>query len=122
MESSVTFGEWVKEQREARGLRPAECARRAGLSAQRWSNLEAKSKRPYRDTCVSVAKGLGMLLEDVMAAAGLTVRSDLGRRLEQAMCRLPLTERQKVEQWLAEDVERYINLLSPYLEADPSLE
>lgn len=75
---STSFGEWVQCTRLDRGLTKAECARRAGVSLQRWSEIE--TKRPRRTnhgsagvqlgTAVQVARALDVPEREALVAAG----------------------------------------------------
>jgi transcriptional regulator with XRE-family HTH domain len=53
------FGNWLRQRREALGLSKAECARRAGLSAQRWSQLELRSEQPSGNSLHRVLRAIG---------------------------------------------------------------
>jgi transcriptional regulator with XRE-family HTH domain len=113
------FGAWVKEQRGERGL--AEVARRAGMTSQQWQRLEKHSRHPQRETVEKVARGLGLPSEVVLSAAGYGVEGDeralrLGRRLDRVLQMLSPEVRDRVEEALVEDAEKYVDLLRTPLE------
>ena len=113
------FGMWVRQEREARHLTATECARRAGMKLTAWSRMERTVKHPQRDTCASVARGLGVEEAVVLRAAGYAVEEDLdvglARRLNRVLRSLPADERQRIAALLEQDASQYVKLLKPYL-------
>jgi transcriptional regulator with XRE-family HTH domain len=83
----VEFGRWLAEQRESKGLRRREAARRAKVSEALWRDLETGRKEaiggirllpnPSRAVLERVAEALDVPLEDVLARTG---RSSNGSR------------------------------------------
>lgn len=80
----MTFGKWVETERERLGLTKTECATKAGVSVQRWAQIEyeaptrkdEKPPRPTDKTCERVAVGLSLTLDEVLTAAGYSVETD----------------------------------------------
>ncbi len=80
----VQFGRWLVEQREERGLRRREAARRAKVSESTWRDLETGRKEaiggirllpnPSPDVLERVAVALEVPLEDVLARIGRPTR------------------------------------------------
>jgi transcriptional regulator with XRE-family HTH domain len=76
----VEFGRWLAEQREERGLRRREAAKRAKISESVWRDLETGRKEaiggirllpnPSRDVLERVAGALELPMEDVLARIG----------------------------------------------------
>jgi transcriptional regulator with XRE-family HTH domain len=74
------FGRWLAEQREQRGLRRRDAARRAKVSESLWRDLETGRKEaigairllpnPSADVLERVAGALELPLEDVLARIG----------------------------------------------------
>jgi transcriptional regulator with XRE-family HTH domain len=83
----VEFGRWLVEQREERGLRRRDAARRAKISEALWRDLETGRKEaiggirllpnPSQDVLERVAAALELPVEDVLARVG---RAKAGRR------------------------------------------
>ena len=83
----VEFGRWLVEQREERGLRRRDAARRAKISEALWRDLETGRKEaiggirllpnPSQDVLERVAGALELPVEDVLARVG---RGALSRR------------------------------------------
>jgi transcriptional regulator with XRE-family HTH domain len=83
----VEFGRWLVEQREERGLRRRDAARRAKISEALWRDLETGRKEaiggirllpnPSQDVLERVAGALELPVEDVLARVG---RAKAGRR------------------------------------------
>ncbi len=83
----VEFGRWLVEQREERGLRRRDAARRAKISEALWRDLETGRKEaiggirllpnPSHDVLERVASALELPVEDVLARVG---RATSGRR------------------------------------------
>jgi len=83
----VEFGRWLVEQREERGLRRRDAARRAKISEALWRDLETGRKEaiggirllpnPSADVLERVAGALDLPVEDVLARVG---RATAGRR------------------------------------------
>jgi transcriptional regulator with XRE-family HTH domain len=77
------FGDWVRTTRLDRGLTKTECARRAGLSVQRWSEIESRRLRRanhasagvQKATVLQVADALEVSRETALRAAGLSEHS-----------------------------------------------
>jgi|SRR5579884_2907909 len=116
------FGEWVKQTRIAKGLSEAECARRAGMSAQRWNRMEKTVQHPERATAEKIATTLDVPIEEALQAAGYLLsagmddaRMRFGRRLDRILRILPPEERDRIEKMLEQDANRYVALLKPYL-------
>jgi transcriptional regulator with XRE-family HTH domain len=80
----VEFGRWLAEQREERGLRRRDAARRAKVSEAQWRDLETGRKEsvgairllpnPSADVLQRVAGALDLPVEDVMARIGRPAR------------------------------------------------
>jgi transcriptional regulator with XRE-family HTH domain len=76
----VAFGRWLAEQREERGLRRRDAARRAKISESLWRDLETGRKEaigairllpnPSADVLERVAAALELPVEDVLARIG----------------------------------------------------
>jgi transcriptional regulator with XRE-family HTH domain len=76
----VEFGRWLVEQREERGLRRREAARRAKISEALWRDLETGRKEaiggirllpnPSHDVLERVAAALELPVEDILARVG----------------------------------------------------
>jgi len=76
----VEFGRWLVEQREERGLRRRDAARRAKISEALWRDLETGRKEaiggirllpnPSHDVLERVAGALDLPVEDVLARVG----------------------------------------------------
>jgi len=76
----VEFGRWLTEQREERGLRRREAAKRAKVSEAQWRDLETGRKEavggirllpnPSHDVLERVAGALELPVEDVLARVG----------------------------------------------------
>jgi transcriptional regulator with XRE-family HTH domain len=76
----VEFGRWLAEQREEKGLRRREAARRAKVSEAQWRDLETGRKQaiggirllpnPSPDVLERVAGALDLPVEDVLARIG----------------------------------------------------
>jgi transcriptional regulator with XRE-family HTH domain len=83
----VEFGRWLVEQREERGLRRRDAARRAKISEALWRDLETGRKEaiggirllpnPSQDVLERVAGALDLPIEDILARVG---RAKAGRR------------------------------------------
>src|SRR5580658_9626066 len=84
----VEFGRWLVEQREERGLRRRDAARRAKISEALWRDLETGRKEaiggirllpnPSHDVLERVAGALELPVEEVLARVG---RATSARRL-----------------------------------------
>ena len=80
----VEFGRWLAEQREQRGLRRRDAARRAKVSETLWRDLETGRKEaigairllpnPSADVLERVAGALDLPVEDVLARIGRPAR------------------------------------------------
>jgi transcriptional regulator with XRE-family HTH domain len=80
----VEFGRWLAEQREERGLRRRDAARRAKVSESLWRDLETGRKEaigairllpnPSAEVLERVAGALELPLEDVLARIGRPTR------------------------------------------------
>jgi transcriptional regulator with XRE-family HTH domain len=80
----VEFGRWLVEQREQRGLRRRDAARRAKVSETLWRDLETGRKEaigairllpnPSADVLERVAAALELPVEDVLARIGRPAR------------------------------------------------
>ncbi|MHB8681644.1 MAG: helix-turn-helix domain-containing protein [Acidimicrobiales bacterium] len=76
----VEFGKWLAEQREERGLRRRDAAKRAKLSEAQWRDLETGRKEaiggirllpnPSHDVLERVAAALELPLDDLLARIG----------------------------------------------------
>jgi transcriptional regulator with XRE-family HTH domain len=76
----VEFGRWLVEQREERGLRRRDAARRAKISEALWRDLETGRKEaiggirllpnPSQDVLERVAGALELPVEEVLARVG----------------------------------------------------
>jgi transcriptional regulator with XRE-family HTH domain len=58
----LRLGETIRQVREQRRLSVAELAARAGIDAQRISNIEAGQLDPTYDVLIALADGLGVRL------------------------------------------------------------
>jgi transcriptional regulator with XRE-family HTH domain len=84
----VEFGRWLVEQREQRGLRRRDAARRAKVSETLWRDLETGRKEaigairllpnPSADVLERVAGALEVPVEDVLARIGRPARHSTG--------------------------------------------
>jgi transcriptional regulator with XRE-family HTH domain len=80
----VEFGRWLTEQRELRGLRRRDAARRAKVSETLWRDLETGRKEaigairllpnPSADVLERIAVALELPVEDVLARIGRPAR------------------------------------------------
>jgi transcriptional regulator with XRE-family HTH domain len=80
----VEFGRWLAEQREQRGLRRRDAARRAKVPETLWRDLETGRKEaiggirllpnPSPDVLERVAGALELPVEDVLARIGRSTR------------------------------------------------
>jgi hypothetical protein len=76
--ADMTFGQWVEEQRLAKGWGPTQCARKAGWQHGRWIRVERDEPRlkdgsptqPRRESCEKIALGLGLPAAEVLRRAG----------------------------------------------------
>jgi hypothetical protein len=77
--AAMTFGQWVKEQRLAKGWGPTQCARRAGWNHHgQWVRIESDAPmrkdgthaQPRRESCEKIALGLGLPAAEVLRRAG----------------------------------------------------
>jgi transcriptional regulator with XRE-family HTH domain len=85
----VEFGRWLVEQREERGLRRRDAARRAKVSEAAWRDLETGRKEavggirllpnPSREVLERVAGALELPVEDLLARIGRTTRGRRGQ-------------------------------------------
>lgn len=76
----VAFGRWIAEQREEKGLRRRDAAKRAKLSEAQWRDLETGRKEaiggirllpnPSRDVLERVAAALEVPVDEVLARIG----------------------------------------------------
>ena len=83
----VEFGRWLAEQREQRGLRRREAARRAKVSEAQWRDLETGRKEavggirllpnPSTDVLERVAGVLELPLEELLSRVGRPQRPNL---------------------------------------------
>jgi transcriptional regulator with XRE-family HTH domain len=95
----VEFGRWLVEQREERGLRRRDAARRAKISEALWRDLETGRKEaiggirllpnPSQDVLERVATALELPVEDVLARVG---RATAGRRRPAPSADVPKTD------------------------------
>ena len=86
----VEFGRWLVEQREQRGLRRRDAARRAKVPETLWRDLETGRKEaigairllpnPSADVLERVAGALEVPVEDVLARIGRPARHSTGTR------------------------------------------
>ncbi|MEN6571378.1 MAG: helix-turn-helix domain-containing protein [Anaerolineaceae bacterium] len=65
-----TFGDWLKQNRESRGLSQSELARLSMLNRAVINKLESGT-HPTPDTLKAIARGLRISVENVYRAAGL---------------------------------------------------
>ena len=78
----VEFGRWLGEQREEKGLRRREAAKRAKLSEAQWRDLETGRKEaiggirllpnPSRDVLQRVAEVIEVPVDELLARIGRT--------------------------------------------------
>lgn len=64
----TTFGEWLKEYAEVRGIKPTEIAKRTHVNAGAISRIMSGERIPTADTLVKIADGLGIPYEDILRA------------------------------------------------------
>jgi len=64
------FGDWLRRERQARGLTQSELGRLSSLNRAVISKLESGT-HPTPDTLKAIAKGLKIAVENVYRAAGL---------------------------------------------------
>ena len=67
----TTFSDWLETELHTRDWRPADLARRAGLSRSTISNVLNDVRSPGAGACQSIAKALNLPAEDVLRVAGL---------------------------------------------------
>lgn len=80
----ATFGDWMREKRTALRLKSYECAERAQMTPQQWSNWENDRTRkadgsptvPRPETIRRIAAALEVPAKDAMRAAGLFTEAD----------------------------------------------
>ena len=58
MEADKTFGQWLREQRRARGLTLSEACKVAGFSRALLSGLENDRRRPWAEVVERIAETL----------------------------------------------------------------
>jgi len=89
------FGAWVREERISRKLRQAECARRAGITPQRWNKIERDVEKAELRTYQHVSRGLDMGLDSIMARflPGVSSSVPIGTELEALSLQLPPDKR-----------------------------
>lgn len=111
-----SFGEFVKEQREAKGLKSAHCARLSGMTAQQWGHMERTARRPLLDTVLAVSHGLEMPFSRLLLKMDLEIGPGdcvpFLDKLESILRSLSANERAKVLSMLEADAARYAQLLS----------
>lgn len=62
---------WILGELEQRDWKPADLARRAGMSTGALSNIMSGNRRPGPDACVAIARALSVPPEKVFRIAGL---------------------------------------------------
>jgi transcriptional regulator with XRE-family HTH domain len=89
------FGAWVREERLARKMRQAECARRAGIAPQRWNHIEKHVERAEMVTLQAVSRGLEMGMDAILARFHPEVAASvpIGTELEALSLQLPPDKR-----------------------------
>lgn len=71
MTEETNFSEWLKDELEARGWKPAELSRRGAIDKAVVSRLLSAGRKPGPETCASIAQALELPEEDVFREAGL---------------------------------------------------
>jgi len=70
----VTFGQWVREQREALKLTQGQAGRKAGLSRVQWTRIETGDSGTKRSTIPQIARALNRTtkaeIDEVYSRAG----------------------------------------------------
>jgi transcriptional regulator with XRE-family HTH domain len=89
------FGSWVREERLSRRMRQADCARRAGITPQRWNHIEKHVNEAGLTTLQSVARGLDMGLDAILSRfhPGAITTVPIGTELEALSLMLPPDKR-----------------------------
>lgn len=95
----ATFGQWLREQRKAEDLRLTDCALRAGVSVQVWSDWEhdrsrRQSAKPttFSDkTLEKMATGLGFDVSVVTFQARHYAVSASGKRVDESKVKISLS-------------------------------
>ena len=68
----MTFGDWLRGQREARGWSQTYLAKQIGVTPQAINQLEqGKNKRPSTEAAIAMARVFEVGIDDVFVAAGL---------------------------------------------------
>lgn len=65
------FIEWLNQELEKRGMKPADLAERGDISASTVSRLRSGDVSLTIEDCQAIAKGLGMSIEHVLIGAGV---------------------------------------------------
>src|SRR5688500_16535952 len=84
VEQKLTLGQWMRQRRGT--MKSADCAKRAGMKPQAWSDWENDRTRrkdgtpvePRRNTIERIAKGLNVPIEEVLFAPGLSPLPSFG--------------------------------------------
>jgi transcriptional regulator with XRE-family HTH domain len=106
----MLFGLWVKTYRESRRWTQTECAKRAGMSVQQWSNMEAKVSTIRMTTVTKVARGFEISESEVISlsrttSAPVSVASDLVESFARIVQGLPPERREAFRQMTMGNME-----------------
>ena len=83
------FSEWLVEMMKLKNLSQAQLAKQAGLSRQAISNFINQVSLPNPESCIALAKGLGVPDDFVLEAAGHRLpKPDSNPALEEANYKL----------------------------------
>jgi transcriptional regulator with XRE-family HTH domain len=111
------FGKWAKSVRESRDMGSTECANRAGMTVQGWSNMERLTESPKGGTISKVGRAFDMTPEAVMTATGLSstpVNQDdeLALFLSRQSLKIPAARRTEFRCVMMKTAEAWSSVLS----------
>jgi len=66
----AVFSQWLNEKLISKSLTQAQLAKRSGLSRQAISNFVNQVSLPSTESCMALARGLGLPSDQVLEAAG----------------------------------------------------
>lgn len=102
----IDFGEWLQKTLIELDWSQSDLARQSGLSTGQISRLISGSRKPGRDTCIQIAKGLKLPPENIFRAAGLLPSQpptdDIIEQILYELGGVPITDK--------EDILEYIRL------------
>ncbi len=67
----LSFGRWLREQRDKAGLSQVGAAQRAGIDRQQWYRIESGKSGTKRETVISMANAVSANVNEALAKAGL---------------------------------------------------